>query len=236
MGLVMVIAIPSVRNLTYNNSQKKYRIHEKIVDEAVKLYVKNYRGEFNNETADCFNIPYQALLDEELVEEEGITCSGSVIVRKRISDGYNYEYYLNCHDEAGTLMHESDPIPLACKGVNGKFKVEYTLKQDNENGEPYKEGEWAKHIYAKYNSSSPYNLPIKDMEYSLDFINWIKMENEEHTYTNYNGNIFVRAVDEGENISEATRHLIKGDSLGPEFRLVANLIKEKVGWEIQVRY
>ncbi len=222
MGLVMVIAIPSVRNLTYNNSQKKYRIHEKIVHEAAKVYAKNYRGEFNNETAECFNIPYQALIDEELIEEEGITCSGSVILRKRSSDGYNYEYYLNCYDEAGTLMHSSDPIPLACKGVNGKFKVEYTLKKDNENGEPYKEGEWAKYIYGEYNSSSPYNLPVAYTEYSLDFINWNKMTNKRQIYTNCNGNIFVRAVDEGENISEATRHLVRGDSEGPEFRLVAN--------------
>ena len=202
MGLVMVIAIPSVRNLTYNNSQKKYRIHEKIVHEAAKVYAKNYRGEFNNETADC---------------------SGSVILRKRSSDGYNYEYYLNCYDEAGTLMHESDPIPLACKGVNGKFKVDYVLKKDGESGqEPYTEGDWAKYIYGEYNSSSPYNLPVSYTEYSFDFINWTKMVNKKQTYTNYNGNVFVRAVDEGENVSEATRHLVRGDSEGPEFQITGN--------------
>ena len=38
IGIIIVIAVPAVRNLTYNNDTKKYEQMEKVVLEAAKLY------------------------------------------------------------------------------------------------------------------------------------------------------------------------------------------------------
>lgn len=223
LGLILTLTIPALRNLTYNGAEKQYQYHQKLVHEAAKLYAKNYRGELNNESSSCFNIPYQSLIQEGLIEEEDTICSGSVILERRNSDGYNYNYYLTCKDISGKQLHNSDPIPLACKGIHGSFKIEYALYKDGPSGrESYTEGEWAKYIYGEYNTSSPYNYPLDYFEYSADFVNWVRIDERTHTYTNYNGNIFVRAVDTGGNVSESIRHLIRGDSIGPTFSLSNN--------------
>lgn len=223
LGIVITLAVPILRNLTYNNAEKEYQYLQKEVHEAAKLYAKNYRGELQNENASCFNIPYETLLKEGLIEEEGVTCTGNVILEKRSNSGYNYKYYLTCKDETGEIIHQSEAIPLSCKGFSGKFKLDYSLYKDGETGQiPYTEGEWARYIYGEYNASSPYNYPIEKIEYSIDFLNWHPMTNQKQTYTNYNGNIFARAVDTGGNTSEAIRHLVRGDSLGPNFVLNSN--------------
>jgi len=230
MGLIITMAIPALRNLTYNSEEREYKYHKQLVHEAAKLYTKNFRGELESEDSSCFNIPYQALLQEDLIEEENIHCSGNIILSKRTMDGYNYNYYLTCKDVSGKVLHETDTtVPISCKGMNGQFKISYSLYKDGDTGRvPYTEGEWAKYIYGEYNASSPYNYPVDYFEYSMDFINWHRIDGHTETYTNYNGNIFVRAVDTGGNISEAIRHLVRGDSLGPTFTVKSseNGIKE----------
>ena len=37
IGIILVIAIPAVRNLTYNNSSKKYKQLETMVTEASRI-------------------------------------------------------------------------------------------------------------------------------------------------------------------------------------------------------
>jgi len=239
MGLIITMAIPALRNLTYNAEEREYKYHQQLVHEAAKLYTKNFRGELESEDSSCFNIPYQALLQEDLIEEENIHCSGNIILEKRSMDGYDYNYYLTCKDVSGKILHEADAtVPISCRGMNGKFKISYILYKDGDSGRvPYTEGEWAKYIYGEYNASSPYNYPVDYFEYSMDFINWHKIDGHTETYTNYNGNVFVRAVDTGGNISEAVRHLVRGDSIGPTFTVKSseNGIKEGNSIDITIQ-
>lgn len=217
LGIVMMIAIPSLRNLTYNNSEQQYNYHVKFVEEAVKLYIKNYKGELEKDKAStCLSIPYQALLEEDLIEEEEISCEGNIILERRSREGYNHSYYLTCRDSSGKVVHASESMPLSCKGIGGKFVLNYSLYTDGESNQvPYTEGEWAQFVYGEYNASSPYNYPVEKIEYTTDLINWHVMTNRRQTYTNFNGNVFVRAIDEGGNVSEVVRHLIRTDSKVP---------------------
>ncbi len=239
LGVIMMLAIPSLRNLTYNNSEQQYNYHVKFVEEATKLYARNYKSELEKDkTSTCFNIPYQALLEEDLIEEEEISCEGNVILEKRSREGYNHKYYLTCRDSSGKVVHESEPIPLNCKGISGKFAVNYSLYKDGESEQvPYTEGEWAKYIYGEYNSSSPYNYPVERIEYTTDLINWNMMSNRKQTYTNFNGNVFIRAIDQGGNTSEVVRHLVRGDSKGPKFALNSdeNKITEEGTIEVAIQ-
>ena len=231
LGIVMMIAIPSLRNLTYNSSVQQYNYHEKFVEEAAKLYVKNYKSELEKDkTSTCFNIPYKALLKEDLIEEEEISCEGNIILERRSREGYNYSYFLTCRDSSGNIVHASESMPLNCKGIGGKFVLNYSLYTDGESGQvPYTEGEWTQFVYGEYNASSPYNYAVDRIEYTTDLINWHAMANRKQTYTNYNGVVFVRAVDKGGNVSEVVRHLIRTDSKVPVVSPKSNPIYIKEG-------
>src|SRR5699024_5938429 len=93
IGVLMAIALPAVRNLTYGNDEKKYQTLEKLAYEASKLYVKNYKGEMTNASSDCFNVPYDTLLDEGLIEEEDISCTGNIIIDNTSGNGNEYTAY-----------------------------------------------------------------------------------------------------------------------------------------------
>ena len=171
IGIVIVIAIPSVRNLTYNSDTKKYRQMEKVILEASKLYSASYKGELVNTSYECFNIPYSTLVKEGLIEEEDITCSGHVILTKREKVGYDYEPYLTCQNEKGETLKGGKTRPaslVGCIGFSGNFKVDDALFSDDGYSKEYTEGNWEKYVYGKYSSVSPYGSPIEKYQYTKD--------------------------------------------------------------------
>ena len=224
IGIVITIAIPAVRNLTYNSGSKKYNQMEKVIVEASKLYAASYQGELTNTSYECFNIPYSTLVKEELVEEEDITCSGQIILRKREKVGYNYEPYLTCTDSKGKVVHEEKrPSSLVnCIGFSGNFKVEYALYNDEGYSNSYTIGNWEKYVYGKYSSVSPYGSGIEKYQYTKDLLNWIDMTGDTEDYTNFNGTIYIRAIDQDGNISSVAHHLIRTDTTGPSYALTNN--------------
>ena len=223
IGVLMAIALPAVRNLTYGNSEKKYQTLEKLAYEASKLYVKNYRGEMTNASSDCFNVPYDTLLNEGLIEEEDINCIGNIIIDNISGKGNEYQAYLTCKDKKGKVVHEAEGgIPLYCKGFSGNFVVNYELYEDTTHTKNYNEGDWVRYVYGTYSSSNPYNIEIDHYEYTKDLLNWIELNPSNQEYQNHNGNIYVRAVDQANNVSNMNNHIVRADSKGPDFSLVSD--------------
>ena len=224
LGIVIVLVLPAVRGLTYNSNSKKYQQLEKTINEAAKLYSSSYQGELVNTSYECFNIPYSTLIKEGLIEEEDINCSGNIIMRKRKKIGYDYEQYLTCKNSKGEVIHqEKRPASLLkCIGFSGKFVVNYDLYTDSNYSNGYTQGNWEKYVYSKYKSESPYGSGIEKYQYTKDLINWIDITGDSETYTNFNGNVYVRAIDQDGNISSMAHHLIKTDTTGPSFSLSNN--------------
>ena len=223
IGVLMAIALPAVRNLTYGNSEKKYQTLEKLAYEASKLYVKNYRGEMTNASSDCFNVPYETLLNEGLIEEEDINCTGNIIIDNTSGNGNEYTAYLTCKDKNGKIVHEAEGgLPLYCKGFSGNFVVNYELYEDTTHIQNYNEGDWTRYVYGTYSSSNPYNIEIDRYEYTKDLLNWVELNPSNQEYQNYNGNIYVRAIDQANNISNMNNHIVRADSKGPEFSLTSD--------------
>ena len=223
IGVLMAIALPAVRNLTYGNSEKKYQTLEKLAYEASKLYVKNYRGEMTNASSDCFNVPYETLLNEGLIEEEDINCTGNIIIDNTSGNGNEYTAYLTCKDKKGKIVHEAEGgLPLYCTGFSGNFVVNYELYEDTTHTQSYQEGDWARYVYGTYSSSNPYNIDIDRYEYTKDLLNWVTLNPNNQEYENYNGNIYVRAIDQANNVSNMNNHIVRADSKGPEFSLVSD--------------
>ena len=223
IGVLMAIALPAVRNLTYGNSEKKYDTLEKLAYEASKLYVKNYRGEMTNASSDCFNVPYDTLLSEGLIEEEDINCTGNIIIDNTSGKGNEYQAYLTCKDKNGKTVHEAEGgLPLYCKGFSGNFVVNYELYEDTTHTQSYNEGDWTRYVYGTYSSSNPYSIEIDRYEYTKDLLNWLTLNPSNQEYQNYNGNIYVRAVDQANNVSNMNNHIVRADSKGPEFTLTSD--------------
>ena len=223
IGVLMAIALPAVRNLTYGNSEKKYQTLEKLAYEASKLYVKNYRGEMTNASSDCFNVPYDTLLNEGLIEEEDINCTGNIIIDNTSDKGNEYQAYLTCKDKKGKVVHEAEGgLPLYCKGFSGNFVVNYELYEDTTHTKNYNEGDWTRYVYGTYSSSNPYNIDIDRYEYTKDLLNWVELNPNNQEYQNYNGNIYVRAIDQANNVSNMNNHIVRADSKGPSYSLTSD--------------
>ena len=223
IGVLMAIALPAVRNLTYGNGEKKYQTLEKLAYEASKLYVKNYRGEMTNASSDCFNVPYETLLNEGLIEEEDINCTGNIIIDNTSGNGNEYTAYLTCKDKNGKIVHEAEGgLPLYCKGFSGNFVVNYELYEDTTHIKNYNEGDWTRYVYGTYSSSNPYNIDIDRYEYTKDLLNWVTLNPNNQEYQNYNGNIYVRAIDQANNVSNMNNHIVRADSKGPSYSLTSD--------------
>ena len=223
IGVLMAIALPAARNLTYGNSEKKYQTLEKLAYEASKLYVKNYRGEMTNASSDCFNVPYDTLLNEGLIEEEDINCTGNIIIDNTSGKGNEYQAYLTCKDKKGKIVHEAEGgLPLYCKGFSGNFVVNYELYEDTTHTKSYNEGDWTRYVYGTYSSSNPYNIEIDRYEYTKDLLNWVELNPNNQEYENYNGNIYVRAIDQANNVSNMNNHIVRADSKGPSYSLTSD--------------
>ena len=223
IGVLMAIALPAVRNLTYGNDEKKYQTLEKLAYEASKLYVKNYKGEMTNASSDCFNVPYDTLLDEGLIEEEDISCTGNIIIDNTSGNGNEYTAYLTCKDKNGNVVHEAtDGLPLYCTGFSGNFVVNYELYEDTTHTQSYNEGDWVRYVYGTYSSSNPYNIDIDRYEYTKDLLNWVELNPNNQEYQNHNGNIYVRAIDKANNVSSMNNHIVRADSKGPTYTLASD--------------
>ena len=113
LGVILAIAIPSVRNLINQNRNRKYQVHMSIVEEKTKLFIDRYHGELESSSANCFQIDYQDLLDQDFITEQDVYCRGSIIIRKN-SDDFEAEYYLSCVDQNDDSLHESSSVPTGC--------------------------------------------------------------------------------------------------------------------------
>ena len=223
IGVLMAIALPAVRNLTYGNSEKKYQTLEKLAYEASKLYVQNYRGEMTNANSDCFNVPYETLLNEGLIEEEDINCTVNIIIDNTSGKGNEYQAYLTCKDKNGKVVHEAEGgLPLYCRGFSGNFVVNYELYEDTTHTKSYQEGDWSRYVYGTYSNSNPYNIDIDRYEYTKDLLNWVELNPNNQEYQNYNGNIYVRAIDQANNVSNMNNHIVRADSKGPSYSLTSD--------------
>lgn len=85
IGIVLMIAIPSVSKLMYNQNEKKLKA---LIDAALKasnVYIDEYKSGFI-ESHDKYNFTYETLLGKNYVKEEDIKCSGTIqATRKEIT-------------------------------------------------------------------------------------------------------------------------------------------------------
>lgn len=119
LGIILSITISSVGNFIYDRGNKMYNAHIKILEKKADLFTLKFRGEFNSyPDATCFKVPYSRFVNEGLLEEDEITCTGNIMM-KRNNNSYDYTYYLTCKDKNGDSVGKSPgTFPSGCITLN----------------------------------------------------------------------------------------------------------------------
>ncbi len=243
IGIILGISIPAVVNLQKSQNAKKFNYFTTIVGEAADLYIEQYGKSFD-ETENCFDIPYDNLVAEELIQERDITCLSSegqqgIVQATRIpgTNNFTYEYFLTCKDRTtGEIFHESGVAPTGCKGVNGNFVVNINSAVKVVDGvtSDYTFDTWTRgKVIVTLSSVNPYFYDIDHYEYSLNGENYIRMNGNQITFEiSMNSKVYFRAIDTNNNVSGDTIGIIKIDNDKPTATLVLNGTKGDNNWYI----
>ena len=243
IGIVLGISIPAVVNLQKSQNAKKFDYFTTVVKEATDLYVEQYGKSFD-EIENCFDIPYDSLVEEELIQESDITCLSSegqqgIVQATRIpgTNNFTYEYFLTCKDQStGEIFHESGIAPTGCKGVNGNFvvNIDSAVKVVDGVTSDYTFDTWTRgKVIVTVSSVNPYFYDIDHYEYSLDGSSYIRMTGNQATFeSSMNKKVYFRAVDTNDNISSDTIAVIKIDNDKPTATLTLNGTKGNNDWYV----
>lgn len=105
MGVLLLVAFPSVTRLTRNNKYKKVASYGQSMVAASKLYVDQYAEDLwgNMTTTGARNVSMQTLIDEDLlkkyVDKKDSCSAGSVQISRtgsRNNFDYTYTFSLTC--------------------------------------------------------------------------------------------------------------------------------------------
>lgn len=243
IGIVLGISIPAVVNLQKSQNARKFEYFTTIVGEAADLYVEQYGKSFD-ETENCFDIPYDSLVEEELIQESDITCLSSegqqgIVQATRVpgTNHFTYQYFLTCTDRTtGEVFHESGTAPTGCKGVNGNFNVniDSAVKVVDGVTSDYTFDTWTRgKVIITLSSVNPYFYDIDHYEYSLDGSNYARMTGNQITFeVSMNSKIYFRVVDTNGNVSGDTVAIVKIDNDKPTATLSLSGTKGNNDWYI----
>ena len=243
MGIILGICIPAVVNLQKSQNAKKFEYFTTIVEEAADLYVEQYGKSFD-EAENCFDIPYDLLVEEELIQESDITCLSSegqqgIVQATRVpgTNHFTYQYFLTCTDRTtGEIFHESGTAPTGCKGVNGNFivNIDSAVKVVDGVTSDYTFDTWTRgKVIVTVSSVNPYFYDIDHYEYSLDGSSYVRMTGNQVTFeASMNKKVYFRAVDTNGNISGDTVVIIKIDNDKPTATLSLSGTKGDNNWYI----
>ena len=241
IGIVLGISIPAVVNLQKSQNARKFEYFTTIVGEAADLYVEQYGKSFD-ETENCFDIPYDSLVEEKLIQESDITCLSTegqqgIIQATRVpgSNHYTYQYYLTCTDyTTGETLHQSGTAPTGCKGVNGNFivNIDSALKIVDDVTSDYTFDSWTRgKVKITLSSVNPYFYDIDHYEYSLDGADYIRMTGNQITFEiSMNSKVYFRAIDTNGNYSGDTVVKIKIDNNAPSADINISGTKGNDNW------
>ena len=152
LGVLMLIALPTVRMIQTNNKNSKYRAYEKSVASSSKLYVDSYGEDLFGKThTGCAIIKYSDLKERDLVEDIQIKnndCSKDdntyIIVKRTRNKNDHYFPHLTCYENNTIVYGDKTPATLddSCKIEDGKGPIVIAKDMSPYASNPhYKKGE-----------------------------------------------------------------------------------------------
>lgn len=152
LGIIMLIAIPSVKYIQGNNRNSKYISYEKAVVAATKNYVDAYNEDlFGIDNTGCSFVTFEDLENKNIIEDVQLKNTtvnniGSpkdyyytyVAIRKTKNGNYNYEPHV-CFRENNKVVYGNtcpQKIVNTCSledGSGPSFKINITPSPDDKN-------------------------------------------------------------------------------------------------------
>ena len=104
MGILLVLAIPTVGNIIAGNKDKKVESYKIALERAAKLYIDEREREEFRHYDGCINIIFEQLEDANLVKklnDKDITCDydNTFVNVTKYNETFKYNAVLNCRDE-----------------------------------------------------------------------------------------------------------------------------------------
>ena len=113
MGILLVLAIPTVGNIIASNKEKKIEAYKIALERAAKLYIDEREREEFKHYDGCINIIFERLKDANLVKklnDKDITCDydNTFVNVTKYNDTFKYNAVLNCRDERRNKSYSDD--------------------------------------------------------------------------------------------------------------------------------
>ena len=146
LGVLMLIALPTVRMIQINNKNSKYRAYEKSVASSSKLYVDSYGEDlFGKEHTGCAIIFYKDLKERDLVEDIQIKnndCSKDdtyIIVKRTRNKNDHFFPHLTCRENNKIIYGDELPPSLGddCRIEDGKGPLIFVKDTSSYASNPY---------------------------------------------------------------------------------------------------
>ncbi len=146
MGVLMIIAVPSITFIQSNNKDAKYVTYEKSIRASSQLYVDNYNQDlFGVKNTGCAVITYEDLKEKDMIEDlqlKDVYCGGEsegktftyVFVRKSKNGNYNYDTHMTCRNDNYEIVYGEGPEEInldSCSLEDGEGP-QLTIKDSSE--------------------------------------------------------------------------------------------------------
>ena len=122
LGVITLIALPTISNIQTNNKTTKYETYEKSIKAAAKVYTDGLEEDlFGATNSGCAIIKYSDLKTKDLIEdfqEKGIKCDKDeetfVFVMKSKDDNHHYYSNIVCHNSNSIVYSHKEDNRTEC--------------------------------------------------------------------------------------------------------------------------
>ena len=132
LGIIATIAIQSYNMLVIKNDNSKYKYYWNFIEKASDLYFDARK--INMIPGECFSVNYQALVDKDYLKEEGVTCTGNIILRKQNKKYVYDDTNLECKSN-NKIVNEKVAVEAVCP-VTGAFTFDDNYERANDIATP----------------------------------------------------------------------------------------------------
>lgn len=116
LGIVFVIALPTISNVITNTKEKVYISNEQMLTNAAKNHLYSEHSTFSEQIGQTITIKLSELQEKDILNtiidpnDSDIECNGYVKVENIDGNKYNYNSYLKCGDNYITEGYVDDSL------------------------------------------------------------------------------------------------------------------------------
>lgn len=142
MGLLIIMAFPTIRAIRANNTETKYEEYGKSAISAAKIYIDSYSDDFFDpeQNSQYKSLPFRDLVKKDLLKDINVSDSscinGSSVRIVKYNSDYDYCLDLHCTSGSKEVYTETDRKG-SCKDFNSKIKKVTYIYKDESTYAPY---------------------------------------------------------------------------------------------------